>query len=58
MSDTVLSKVEREIVKRIAERDGVSEDEAASKLVSAALARRVKKKTGKTPARVYSIKRR
>ena len=58
MSDTVLSKVEREIVKRIAERDGVSEDEAASKLVSAALARRVKKKTGKAPARVYSIKRR
>ena len=58
MSDTVLSKVEREIVKRIAERDGTTEDEAASKLVSAALARRVKKKTGKTPARVYSIKRR
>lgn len=52
-----LSAREREVVKRIAERDGVSEDEAASRLVSAALARRVKKRTGRAPAKVYSIRR-
>lgn len=62
MSDTgpqtALTKQERELVKRIADRDGISEDEAASNLVSAALARRVKKRTGKAPAKVYSMKNR
>jgi hypothetical protein len=45
------------MVKRIADRDGISEDEAASNLVSAALARRVKKRTGKVPAKVYGIRK-
>ena len=53
---TALSQKERELVKRIAERDGVTEDEAATQLVKAALARRVKKRTGRVPARVYSIR--
>lgn len=53
-----LSKAEREIVKRIAERDGITEDEAATRLAKDALARRARKRTGKGPARVYSIKRR
>ena len=53
---TALSKTEREIVKRIAERDGVTEDEAATLLVKAALARRVKRRTGKVPARVYELR--
>lgn len=44
------------MVKRIAERDGVSEDEAATRLIKQAIARRVKKRTGKAPARVYDIK--
>lgn len=55
---TALTKAEREMVKRIADRDGCTEDEAASRLVSAALARRVRKRTGKVPARVYGIKNR
>jgi hypothetical protein len=55
--NTTLTKVERELVKRIADRDGVTEDEAATRLVKQALARRVKKRTGKAPARVYEIKR-
>lgn len=54
---TTLTKQERDLVKRIAERDGVSEDQAATRLVKQALARRVKKRTGKTPARVYDMKR-
>lgn len=52
-----LTSKERDMVKRIADRDGISEDEAATRLVSAALARRVKKRTGKSPAKVYSIRR-
>ena len=55
--NTTLTKSERALIKRIADRDGVTEDEAATRLVKAALARRVKKRTGKAPARVYSIKR-
>lgn len=50
---TALSPSERALVKRVADRDGISEDEAATNLVKTALARRVKKKTGKNPARVY-----
>lgn len=51
------SQAEREIVKKIADRDGISEDEAASKLFSRALSRKVKRKTGRPPAKVYSIRR-
>ena len=52
---TNLNKAERAVVKRIAERDGISEDEAATKLVKAALERRVRKRTGKGPARVFEM---
>ncbi len=53
---TNLNRAEREVVKKIAERDGISEDEAATQLVKAALERRVRKKTGKGPARVFQIR--
>jgi hypothetical protein len=57
VSDQVpLNSKERDMVRRIAERDGVSEEEAATRLVQTALARRVRKRTGKAPARVYSIR--
>lgn len=55
-NQTALTKAERDVLRRIAERDGITEDEAASNLVKTALARRVKKRTGKNPARVYSIR--
>lgn len=54
---TTLTKSEREIVQKIADRDGCTLDEAATRLTKAALARRVKKRTGKAPARVYPIKK-
>lgn len=58
MSNAVpLTAAEIALVRRMAESEGITEDEAATRLVSAALARRVKKRTGKTPARVYSIRR-
>lgn len=53
-----LSEKEMELVRQIAKRDGVSEDEAATQLVQKEIARRVRKRTGKGPARVYSIRRR
>lgn len=53
-----LTKAERDLVKRIADRDGVTLDQAATRLAKEGLARRVKKRTGKTPAKVYDMKRR
>lgn len=53
-----LSDKEMDQVKRIAERDGVSIDEAASRLFSEGMARRVKKRTGKAPAKVYAMRKR
>ena len=53
-----LSGHEMEQVRRIAKRDGITEEEAATSLVQAALARRVRKRTGKGPAKVYGLKRR
>jgi hypothetical protein len=52
------SEKEMELIRRIAKRDGITEDEAATNLGKAALARRTRKRTGKGPARVYSMKRR
>ena len=57
-SETTLTEAERDLVRRVAARDGISEDEAASNLVKAALARRVKRRTGKPMARVYSLPKR
>lgn len=56
-SSLPLSEAEMKVVKAIAKRDGITEDEAATQLVQLALARRVKRRTGKTPAKVYSIRR-
>lgn len=54
----VLSAKEMEQVRRIARRDGISEDEAATKLVQSSLERRVRRRTGKGPAKVYGLRRR
>lgn len=56
--DVALSGPELELVKRVAVRDGISEEEAATLLVKGAIARRVKRRTGKNPARVYSMRKR
>lgn len=55
---TALTQEEIELVRTIARRDGITEDEAATRLFSAALARRVRRRTGKAPARVYSMRKR
>ena len=53
---TQLSEKELALVQRIAARDGCTVEEAASRLVSEAIAKRVRRKTGKGPARVYGMK--
>lgn len=53
---TSMSAAERALVKRVAERDGISEEEAASNLAKAWLANKVRKRTGKAPARVYEMR--
>ncbi len=55
--DTPFSSKEMELIERVAKRDGISVDEAATNLGKAGLARRVKKRTGKVPAKVYGIRR-
>lgn len=52
-----LTRAEREMVRVLAEREGISEDEAASRLVKQAIERRVKKKTGRGLSRIYTLPR-
>jgi uncharacterized protein YpmB len=54
----VLSQEEAQLVKRIAAQHGISEEEAAELVVKKEVARRVRLRTGKGPAKVYSIKKR
>jgi hypothetical protein len=48
---------ELELIKRVAQRDGITEDQAATNLAKAGLARRVRKRSGKPQARLYELKR-
>ena len=52
-----LSDEEAKLVRELAQREGVSVEDMVTRLVQAALARRVRKRTGKAPARVYAIGR-
>jgi ribosomal protein L23 len=53
-----LSEKEAELAKEIATRFGLSVEEATTLVVKACIARRMKKRTGKNPAKVYSIRKR
>lgn len=48
---------ERALIERIAAERGVSFDEAADQLVHEAIADKFKRKLGRVPAQVYTIKR-
>ena len=58
INELTLSKEESELAKQIAKRKGISEEEAATLVVKASIARRVRRRTGKGPAKVYSIRKR
>ena len=53
-----LTKKEAELAEEIAKRFGLTVEEATTLVVKACIARRMKKRTGKSPARIYSIKKR
>lgn len=53
-----LSKKEAELAEEIAKHYGLSTEEATTLVVKACIARRMKKRTGKGPAKVYSIRKR
>ena len=53
---TAFTAKEMELIERVAKRDGITADEAATNLGKAALARRVRKRTGRGPARVFQMK--
>lgn len=53
-----LSEQELKLIALLAEQRGISLEEAASQFVQEALAKRVRRKTGHGPARVYQIPRR
>jgi len=51
-----LSKEEAELAEEIARRFELSVEDATTLVVKACIARRMKKRTGKNPAKVYSIR--
>jgi hypothetical protein len=53
----VLAKKEAELAKRVAEQFGISEAEAAELIVKKEVARRVRLRTGKGPAKTYGLKK-
>jgi hypothetical protein len=54
----VLSKQEAQLAKEAAKLYGISEEDAATLILQGGIARRVKKRTGKTPAKVYDLRKR
>jgi hypothetical protein len=56
MPDTALSAKEAELVEKVAKLYGITVEEAHTNLAKAGLARRVKKRTGSSPARIYSLR--
>jgi hypothetical protein len=54
---TALSDREREALQRVADQRGITFDEAVEQMAKEGLASRVRRKTGKAPARVYELKK-
>jgi hypothetical protein len=55
---TTLSEREMDLVRRVADQWGMSVEEAADRLRREGLEQRVRRKTGRAPAKVYDINRR
>lgn len=54
---TALSEQERQAIKQVAQQRGVTFEEAVEQMAKEGLAQRVRRKTGRGPARVYEIRR-
>lgn len=55
---TALSERERQLVEQVAQQRGITFEEAVQQMAKEGLASRVRRKTGKLPARVYQLPRR
>jgi predicted kinase len=54
---TALSDKEREAIEQVAQQRGISFDEAVEQMAKEGLAQRVRRKTGRAPARVYELRK-
>lgn len=54
---TALSERERQAVQQVADQRGVTFEEAAEQMAKEGLASRVRRKTGRLPAKVYDMTR-
>jgi hypothetical protein len=54
---TSLSERERQAVERVAQQRGITFEEAVEQMAKEGLAARVRRKTGRGPARVYELRR-
>lgn len=54
---TALTERERQAIEQVAEQRGVSFDEAVEQMAKEGLASRVRRKTGRAPARVYELRK-
>jgi predicted kinase len=55
---TALSEKERQAVEQVAAQRGITFDEAIEQMAREGLASRVRRKTGRSPAKVYDMTRR
>jgi predicted kinase len=55
---TALSERERQMVQQVADQRGITFEEAVEQMAKEGLASRVRRKTGRAPAKVYDISRR
>jgi hypothetical protein len=55
---TALSERERRLVQQVAEQRGITYEEAAEQMAKEGLASRVRRKTGKAPAKVFELRKR
>lgn len=53
---TALNEQERELVEQVARQRGISFEEAIEQMAKEGLASRVRKKTGKAPAKVFEFR--
>lgn len=55
---TALSERERQAVQQVADQRGITFEEAVEQMAKEGLASRVRRKTGRAPAKVFDISRR
>lgn len=54
---TALSERERQAIEQVAQQRGIAFEEAVEQMAKEGLASRVRRKTGKAPARVYELRK-